>query len=121
MEACNNGLRVIYVRLPDLLSELELSRIQGTYRNKIRQYEKCDLLILDEWLLVNTSNTELQDILEVLEKRYRVHSTILCSQFDVAEWHNKLGDGALADAILDRIVPKSHTIKILGDKSMRSR
>lgn len=43
------------------------------------------------WLCINTSNTEQQDILEVLEKRYRVHSTILCSQSDVAGWHNKLG------------------------------
>lgn len=121
VEACNAGLKVKYVRLPDLLSELELSRIQGTYRNKIRQYEKCDLLILDEWLLVTTNNIEQQDILEVLEKRYRVHSTILCSQFDVAGWHSKLGGGALADAILDRVVSKSQTIKIMGDKSMRSR
>lgn len=84
-------------------------------------YERCDLLILDEWLLVTTNNIEQQDILEVLEKRYRVHSTILCSQFDVAGWHSKLGGGALADAILDRIVSKSQTIKIKGDKSMRSR
>lgn len=121
VEACNAGLKVKYVRLPDLLSELELSRIQGTYRNKIRQYERCDLLILDEWLLVTTNNIEQQDILEVLEKRYRVHSTILCSQFDVAGWHSKLGGGALADAILDRIISKSQTIKIKGDKSMRSR
>lgn len=121
VEACNSGLKVRYIRLPDLLSELELSRIQGTYKHKIRQYERCDLLILDEWLLINTSNIEQQDILEVLEKRYRTHSTIFCSQFDVAGWHSKLGGGALADAILDRIIPKSHTIKILGDRSMRSR
>lgn len=33
----------------------------------------------------------------------------------MAGWHNKLEGGALADAILGRIVPKSHTIKILGD------
>lgn len=102
------------------MSELELSRIQGTYKNKIKQYEKCNLLILDERLLVNTSNSEQKDILEVLEKRYRIHSTILCSQFYVGGWYSKLGDGALADAIFDRIVPKSHTIKILGDSSMRS-
>ena len=121
VEACNASLKVKYVRLPDLLSELELARIQGTYRNKIKQYENCDLLILDEWLLVTTTNVEQQDILEVFEKRYRIHSTILCSQFDVAGWHSKLGGGALADAILDRIVPKSHMIKIDGDKSMRSR
>lgn len=121
VEACNAGLKTKYIRLPDLLSELELSRIQGTYRHKIKQYEKCNLLILYEWLLINTDNIEQQDILEVLEKRYRIHPTIRCSQFDVSGWHSKLGGGALADAILDRIVPKSYTIKISGDKSMRTR
>ncbi|MFQ9669133.1 ATP-binding protein [Thomasclavelia spiroformis] len=101
------------------MSELEILRIQEIYKNKIKLYEKCNLLILDEWLLVNTINIDRQDILEVLDKRYRIHSTILCLQFDVGGWHNKLGSGVLTDAILDRFVPKSHTIKILGDKSMR--
>ncbi len=119
--ACNAKLRVRYVRLPDLLADLEMSRLQGNYKAKIRSYEKCDLLIIDEWLLVNTKNIEQQDILEILEKRYRIHSTIFCSQFDVAGWHSKLGGAVLADAILDRITPKSHIIKIDGDKSMRLR
>lgn len=43
------------------------------------------------------------------------------NQFDVTGWHSKLGGGALADAIMDRIISKSQTIKIFGDKSMRSR
>ena len=121
VEACNATLKVMYVRLPDLLAELDLAKVQGNYRKRINQYIKCDLLILDEWLLVGTNNAEQQDILEILEKRYRIHSTVFCSQFDVAGWHSKLGGGALADAIMDRIVSKSQTIKILGDKSMRSR
>lgn len=45
----------------------------------------------------------------------------LTSQFDVVGWHSKLGGGGLADAIMDKIVSKSQTIKIFGDKSMRSR
>lgn len=121
IQACNAGLKVKYVRLPDLLSELEVARLQGNYRRVIKKYTNVDLLIMDEWLLVNTSNIEQQDILEILEKRYRIHSTIFCSQFEVGGWHQKLGNGALADAILDRILPKSHQIKIDGDKSMRSR
>lgn len=60
----------------DVLSELELLSIHRTYRNKMTQYEKWDIFILDELLLVNITNTELQDIIEVLEKRYRVHSII---------------------------------------------
>ena len=74
----------MYVRLPDLLAELDLAKVQRNYRKKINQYIKCDLLILDEWLLIGTNNAKQQNILEILEKRYRIHSTVFCSQFDVA-------------------------------------
>lgn len=48
VEACNATLKVMYVRLPDLLAELDLAKVQGNYRKRINQYIKCDLLILDE-------------------------------------------------------------------------
>ena len=95
IEACNATLKVMYVRLPDLLAELDFAKVQGNYRKRINQYIKCDLLILDEWLLIGTNNAEQQDILEILEKRYRIHSTVFCSQFDVAGWHSKLGGEVL--------------------------
>ena len=69
----------MYVRLPDLLAELDLAKVQGNYRKRINQYIKCDLLILDERLLIGTNNAEQKDILEILEKRYRIHSTAFCS------------------------------------------
>ena len=78
----------MYVRLPDLLAELDLATVQENYRKRINQYIKCNLLILDERLLIGTNNAEQQDILEILEKRYRIHSTVFCSQFDVAGWHS---------------------------------
>lgn len=111
----------MYVRLPDLLAELNLAKVQGNCRKRINQYIKCNLLILDEWLLIGTNNAEQQDILEILEKRYHIHSTVYCSQFDVAGWHSKLGEGALADAIIARIISKPQTIKILSNKSVTSR
>ena len=119
VEACNATLKVMYVRLPDLLAELDLAKVQGNYRKKIYQYINCDLLILDEWLLIGTNNAVQQDILEILEKRYRIHSTVFCSQFDVAGWHSKLSGGALADAIMNRIISKSQTIKRFLVKSQR--
>lgn len=111
----------MYVRLPDLFVELDLAKVQENYRQRINQYIKCDLLILDEWLLIGTNSAEQQDILEILEKRYRIRSTVFCSQFDVAGLNSKFGGGALAYAIMNRIISKSQTIKIFGDKSMRSR
>ena len=90
VEVCNATLKVMYVRLPDLLAELDLAKVQGNYRKRINQYIKCDLLILDEWLLIGTNNAEQQDILEILEKRYRIHSKQYSSLSSV------LQDGAVS-------------------------
>ncbi|WP_130859707.1 IS21-like element helper ATPase IstB [Gracilibacillus phocaeensis] len=119
--ACQSALKVRYYRLPDLFTELELARAQGTYKKILKQLENCELLILDEWLLIPATSQSQQDLLEILERRYRQHATIFCSQFSIDGWHQRLGSGALADAILDRALAKSKIIPIQGDKSMRSR
>ena len=109
-----------YVRLPDLFSDLATARADGTYRNVIKQYTKAKLLILDEWLLFPLKETESRDLLEIIEARNEQGSTIFCSQFDVGEWYDKIGEPILADAVCDRIVHNSYTIVISGD-SMRKR
>ena len=110
-----------YIRLPELLTELAMARAEGSYRKVLKQYRHVNLLILDEWLLYPVKENEARDLLEVAEARYKKGSTIYCSQFDVAGWHQKLGDATMADAICDRIVHDSYTIIIGGADSMRKR
>ncbi len=111
---------VKYVRLPDLLVEIAMARVSNTYQELMKRYKKVPLLILDEWLLYSLKETEARDLLELVEARNKVSSTIFCSQFDVDEWHASLYDPTMADAICDRIVHSAHVIKIEGD-SMRKR
>ena len=66
--------------MPELLSEFEAVRIQGRYRDYLKQISKIDLLIIDEFLLTSVNESERNDILEVIEKRTNRKSTILCSQ-----------------------------------------
>ncbi|WP_044240220.1 ATP-binding protein, partial [Flexithrix dorotheae] len=40
---------------------------------------------------------------------------ILSSQIPVSTWYELIGEGTLADAILDRIVNSSHRIDLKGD------
>jgi len=107
-----------YIRLPDLFAEMAVSRGEGKYRDLIKKYKKIKLLILDEWLLMPLSHTEARDLLEIIEARCDVGSTIFCSQFEVKGWYPKIGNETLADAICDRIVHNAYTIVLKGD-SMR--
>lgn len=119
--ACLKGLKTKYIRLPDLLTELALSRAEGEFAKFLRRYEKIDLLIIDEWLLLPTNLNQASDLLELFERRYRKRATILCSQFSKAGWHERLGGGAVADAVLDRLTSKCEEIEIKGEQSMRER
>jgi DNA replication protein DnaC len=121
MKASREFMTVKYIRLPELLGELAIARAEGNYRKVFKHYRQLNLLILDEWLLYPLKEAEARDLLEIAEARYKKGSTIFCSQFEVAGWHQKLGDATMADAICDRIVHDSYTIVINGDDSMRKR
>jgi DNA replication protein DnaC len=112
MEACKRFYSVRYVRLPDLLTDLAIARGEGTIKKLLYHYQRINLLILDEWMLVSLKESEARDLLEIIHSRHKKASTIFCSQFAPAGWHAKIGEATLADAILDRIVYDSYTIEI---------
>lgn len=102
-EAYKKAINVRYIRLPDLLYDLDQARNKDNYKKKLRALSRIELLIIDEFLLTPTTTAQQSDILELLELRYNTHSTIFASQFLLQGWHRNLGGGAVADAILDRI------------------
>ena len=121
MNACQAGYKARYIRLPEFFAEIEAARVQGRYQKCMDRYQKVPLLILDEFLLIPTTDQEQRDLLELMEYRCNSVSTIFCSQFEPGGWHERLGGSALADSILDRIIPVAYKMKIDGDVSMRQR
>lgn len=118
--ACNSFFSVRYARLPEMLDELTVDK-DGEWLKTKKRYLKCDVLILDDWLLEKIDGRQARELLEIVEGRLRSGSLIICSQFSPAGWHSKLGEGAIADAVIDRIVYRSDIIHIEGDESMRKR
>lgn len=118
VNACLERYRVRYIRLPDLFQEIEQSRIQGKYQRYMKNLYKIDLLILDEFLLTQPNDSERNDLFEIIQMRTDKKSTIFCSQWAPEGWLGKLGNGPLADAILDRVRNSSYTILLKG-RSLR--
>lgn len=92
MEACKHYYKTKYVRLPDLLLDLEIARNDGTYRKALSKYTNPVLLVIDEWLLLKPTDNEQKDIFELLSRRRKKSSTIFCSQYSSDGW---LSDGEL--------------------------
>ena len=114
MEACKQFYTVKYVRLPDLLLDLEAARENGNFKQVLKKYTNPTVLILDEWLLLRLTESEARNLFELIHKRRKKTSTIFCSQFREEEWYQQIcgGESTLADAIMDRISYDSYKIII---------
>ena len=119
-KACREGYRTLYFRLPRLLQELTMARGDGRYGKMLINLAKTDLLVIDDWGLAPLDDHGRRDILEILEDRHNIRSTIVTSQLPQNNWHEIIGDPTLADAILDRLVHNAYKINLKGE-SMRKR
>jgi len=80
-----------------------------------------DVLVIDDWATAPLSEPERRDFWEICEDRYQVRSLILTSQLPVTRWHEQIGDPAVADGILDRLVHNAHRIEMRGDSMRKNR
>ena len=117
-KACCENYRTRYYRLPRLLLELQAVRADGTYLARLKQLSRTDVLVLDDWGLHGIGMDQQRDLMNLLDDRYTVRSTIATSQYPVDKWHETMTDPTLADAILDRLVNNAHRIELTGE-SMR--
>jgi DNA replication protein DnaC len=120
--AVRRGHTALYMRTPRLLTDLALSRGDGRYVRRLAHLAKVGVLVLDDFLLTPPSVIEAKDLLEVIDDRSQVRSTLVISQLPVEAWHPALaaGDPTLADAILDRLIHDAHRLALKGG-SMRRR
>jgi len=72
------------------------------------------VLLLDDFAGAPIEASERTDLLELLDDRVGTKATIITSQLAVNAWHTWLADPTIADAILDRIVHRSHRIELKG-------
>lgn len=118
-QACQHRIRAHYIRMPDLEEAWALARDKPQGQTKfLRKYAAFTLLVVDEWLLDHPDEGMRRMLLELLELRYDTGSTVFCTQYAKKDWHQRLGSGVHADAIMDRIVHNTIWIET-GTHNMR--
>lgn len=117
-QACRQGYSVRYLRVPRIFEHLRIAHGDGSYPRLMSQFAKTDLLILDDWGIQKMNTPQRNDLMEVIEDRHGLKSTLIASQLPIEHWHDHIGEATLADAILDRLLHNAHRLPLKGD-SMR--
>jgi len=118
-QACRNGMSALYVRAPRLFEELNLCHADGSFRKRLATIAKISVLIIDDFAIAPIGARERNDLLELIDDRVGTRSCIVTSQLPISDWHDYIGDPTLADAILDRLVHRSHRIHLEAKESVR--
>jgi DNA replication protein DnaC len=112
--ACRKGYRAIYRRASRLFAELALARADGSLSRVLVKIARADVLVLDDWAMAPITDIERRDLLEVLEDRYGMRSTIVTSQLSHKRWHEHIAEPTHADAICDRLIHNAHKVVLKG-------
>jgi len=117
-KACREGYTAHYLRVPRLLQDLHIAKGDGRYGKILSGLARTHLLVFDDWGLCKFTDEQRHDILEIVEDRHSLRSTIVATQLPLDKWHDIIGDPTLADAILDRLIHNAYKITLKGE-SMR--
>lgn len=98
-QACQMGYRVAYFSAQKLFAMLRMSKADESYLKEIKQIERQNLLIIDDFGMQPLDQSMRMMLMEIIEDRHQEKSTIIASQIPVEKWHEIIGKSTIADAI----------------------
>lgn len=118
IEAASNRYSTYFISCHDLINNLKKANYENRLQEKLKNYEKYSLLIIDEvgYLPIDKEGGNL--LFQLINKRYEKHSTIITTNISFGKWGDLFGDIMIANAILDRLIHHSTIFNITG-KSYR--
>ena len=118
--ACFMGYSAMKIRFKRLFEEIKMANVSGEYLKYLDKLIKVDVLILDDFLIQPVNGKEALDLMEIIDSRMNLKSTIITSQYPPANWHERLTDLTIADGICDRLIHSSR-LYLLKGPSMRKK
>lgn len=116
--ACNRGKKVRFYRTATLVNDLIDAKAKGNLGKFLKQIEKTDLLICDEWGYIPLDRQGAQLLFQVVTGCYEKKSVIITTNLEFGKWNGIFFDEKLTSAIIDRLVHYSHLL-IFSGKSYR--
>ena len=109
------GHTVRFTTATALLTTLGKAESEGNLADKLTEYSKARLLIIDELGYLPFERRAAHLFFQLVNRRYEKGSLLVTTNQRVSDWGIVFGDEVLATAILDRLLHHSHTLMITGE------
>lgn len=116
-EACKRGIEARFFRTAALVNKLSEEKKNGNLSRFMKQIEKADLLICDEWGYVPLDRTGAQLLFEIVSECYERKSLIINTNIEFSKWVNVFYDEKMTGAIIDRLLHHCHLILFPGQSN----
>ena len=117
--ACDAGLRTRFWRTATLVNALIEAKTKGTLSLFMKQFDKLDLLICDEWGYVPIDSDGSKLLFQVISECYERKSVIITTNLEFAQWNDIFADTKITAALLDRVIHHSHLLDFTSRESRR--
>ncbi len=119
ISALRKFLSVKYIKASTLIYELEQAQFKGEYLNYTQKIAAFDLLVIDDFGLMELDIDKCRNLFEVIDSRDCRNSTMVISQIPVSNWYDMFKDNTYADACMDRIIHNAYRLEFNG-RNMRN-
>jgi DNA replication protein DnaC len=117
--ACDAGFRTRFWRTAALVNALTEAKRQGILSRFMKQFDKLDLLICDEWGYVPIDSDGSKLLFGVVSECYERKSIVLTTNLEFARWNDIFADTKITAALLDRMIHHSHLLDFTRRDSWR--
>lgn len=117
--ACDAGFKTRFWRTANLVNALTEAKNKGELSHFMRQFDKLDLLICDEWGYIPVDSNGSKLLFQVVSECYERKSIIITTNHEFAQWNSIFADTKITAALLDRIIHHSHILDFTSRDSRR--
>ncbi len=115
LEACKKGMNVKFYRTAALVNKLSEAKKSRDLSVFMKQIQKADLIILDEWGYVPLDRDGSRLLFEIISECYEKKSIIVTTNIEFSRWATVLYDEQMTNALLDRLLHHCYLLIFKGD------
>jgi len=113
--ACQRGKKVRFYRVSELVTAMLEAREEKALGRLRGQLARLDVLVLDEFGYVPTSQVGGELLFDVISTAYERTSVIVTTNLPFERWTEVLGNERLVGATLDRLTHRCHLLEATGE------